>query len=270
MVEGHSIGQHSVGEHGVGQHSVTAGRPKALVIEDAPDICFLLCETLRQGGFDASGATTAAEGLELASQLQPDLVTLDLTLPDLDGIEVCRRLRAISNAYLIILTARAEETDRLIGLEVGADDYMLKPFSPRELRARVGAMFRRPRLADPGPFAPGAEAAAGADPDADQLCRGDLVLDRESRQVTLAGRAVPLTRTEFDLLAAFMSKPRRVWERDTLARLVWHTDWPGGDHVIDVHVANLRRKLGDDAHEGRWIHTVRGVGYRFGGPGGSG
>jgi DNA-binding response OmpR family regulator len=251
-------------------YSATGGRrPKALVIEDAPDICFLLCETLRQSGFDTSGAKSGAEGLEVAAQLQPDLVTLDLTLPDLDGIEVCRRLRAISNAYLIILTARAEETDRLIGLEVGADDYMLKPFSPRELRARVVAMFRRPRLADPGPFAPGAEAAGAADPDADQLCRGDLVLDRESRQVTLAGRAIPLTRTEFDLLAAFMSKPRRVWERDTLARLVWHTDWPGGDHVIDVHVANLRRKLGDNTHEGRWIHTVRGVGYRFGGPGGS-
>jgi DNA-binding response OmpR family regulator len=246
------------------------GRPKALVIEDAPDICFLLCETLRQGGFDAFGAATGAEGLDVVSRLQPDLVTLDLTLPDLDGIEVCRRLRAMSNAYLIILTARAEETDRLIGLEVGADDYMLKPFSPRELRARIVAMFRRPRLADPGPSAPGAEAPAGPDTDADQLRRGDLVLDRESRQVTLAGRAVPLTRTEFDLLAAFMSKPRRVWERDTLARLVWHTDWPGGDHVIDVHVANLRRKLGDNAHEGRWIHTVRGVGYRFGGPGGSG
>jgi DNA-binding response OmpR family regulator len=245
-------------------------RRSALVIEDAPDICLLVCDTLRQAGFEATGAWTGARGLELAKQLSPDLVTLDLTLPDIDGIEVCRQLRAISNAYVIVLSARDEETDRLIGLEVGADDYMLKPFSPRELRARIGAMFRRPRLADPGPFAPGAEAAAGADPDADQLCRGDLVLDRESRQVTLAGRAIPLTRTEFDLLAAFMSKPRRVWERDTLARLVWHTDWPGGDHVIDVHVANLRRKLGDDAHEGRWIHTVRGVGYRFGGPGGSG
>jgi DNA-binding response OmpR family regulator len=246
-------------------------RRRALVIEDAPDICFLLCETLRQGGFDASGATTGAQGLQLASRLQPDLVTLDLSLPDLDGIEVCRRLRAVSNAYLIILTARGEETDRLVGLEVGADDYMLKPFSPRELRARVGAMFRRPRLDDPGPFtgdpaAPGGPAVGGArDPDATELRCGDLVVDRESRQVTLAGEPVALTRTEFDLLAAFMSRPRRVWERDTLARIVWHTDWPGGDHVIDVHVANLRRKLGDTAHEGRWIHTVRGVGYRFGG-----
>jgi DNA-binding response OmpR family regulator len=275
-----SAGQRSAGQYGAGQRGIQreldqrradqhrVERHKALVIEDAPDICFLLCETLRQGGFDATGAATGAEGLELAAQLQPDLVTLDLTLPDLDGIEVCRRLRAVSNAYLIILTARGDEPDRLIGLEVGADDYMLKPFSPRELRARVGAMFRRPRLNDPGPFVPGAGSTGAPDPDADELRSGDLVMDLESRQVTLAGQAVPLTRTEFDLLAAFMGRPRRVWERDTLARMVWHTDWPGGDHVIDVHVANLRRKLGDSAHEGRWIHTVRGVGYRFGGSAG--
>jgi DNA-binding response OmpR family regulator len=286
-MEGRGAGRRGVGQYGAGQragqreldqrrasqHRVE--RHKALVIEDAPDICFLLCETLRQGGFDATGAATGAEGLELAEQLQPDLVTLDLTLPDLDGIEVCRRLRSVSNAYLIILTARGEEPDRLIGLEVGADDYMLKPFSPRELRARVGAMFRRPRLSDPGTFAPGsgpagsassrAASQGGSDADSEELRSGELVMDLESRQVTLAGAAVALTRTEFDLLAAFMTRPRRVWERDTLARMVWHTDWPGGDHVIDVHVANLRRKLGDSAHEGRWIHTVRGVGYRFGG-----
>lgn len=232
-------------------------RPLALVIEDAPDICFLLCETLRQSGFEASGAATGAQGLHLASRLRPDLITLDLTLPDLAGIEVCERLRAVTNAYLIVLTARGEETDRLVGLEAGADDSMLKPVSPRELRARVGAMFRRPRLADPG--------APAGDPDAAELRCGDLVVDRESRRVTLSGEPVALTRTEFDLLAAFMSRPRRVWERDTLARTVWRTDWCVEDHVIDVHVGNLRRKLGDSAHEGRWVRTVRGVGYRFGG-----
>jgi len=226
----------------------------ALVIEDAPDICLLLCDTLRQAGFDASGAGTGTQGLEQAHRLQPDLVTLDLTLPDIDGIEVCRRLRTSTNAYIIMLTARAEETDRLIGLEVGADDYMIKPFSPRELRARVGAMFRRPRLADPGE--PDGAAAV--------LQIGDLMVDQESREVTLAGEPVALTRTEFDLLVAFMSRPRRVWERETLARHVWRTDWPGDDHVIDVHVANLRHKLGDSAIDGHWVHTVRGVGYRFG------
>jgi DNA-binding response OmpR family regulator len=230
-------------------------RHKALVIEDAPDISLLLCDTLRQAGFDATAAGTGAQGLELAGRLQPDLVTLDLTLPDIDGIEVCRKLRSMTNAYVIMLTARIEETDRLIGLEVGADDFMIKPFSPRELRARVGAMFRRPRLADPG----------AADGQPEVLRFGGLVVDRERHTVTLAGAPVALTRTEFELLVAFMSRPRRVWERETLARHVWQTDWPGDDHVIDVHVANLRHKLGDTPRQGNWVQTVRGVGYRFGG-----
>ncbi|WP_194923036.1 response regulator transcription factor [Catenulispora pinisilvae] len=231
------------------------GRRCALVIEDAADICLLLCDTLRRAGFDATGAATGARGLELARELSPDLVTLDLTLPDIDGIEVCRQLRAITNAYVIVLTARHGEADRLVGLEVGADDYMVKPFSPRELRARVGAMFRRPRLADPGAGSLGAPV----------LRFGGLEVDRESREVTLDGAPVALTRTEFDLLAALMSRPHRVWERDTLACQVQHTDWPGDDHVIDVHIANLRHKLGDTGQRGRWVHTVRGVGYRFGG-----
>jgi DNA-binding response OmpR family regulator len=230
-------------------------RRVALVIEDAADICLLVCDTLRQAGFEATGAGTGARGLELAKQLSPDLVTLDLTLPDIDGIEVCRQLRAITNAYVIVLSARDEETDRLIGLEVGADDYMVKPFSPRELRARVGAMFRRPRLEDPG-----------VEPEAASVLRfGELRVDRESREVTLDGSSVALTRTEFDLLVALMSSPHRVWERDTLARRVQHTDWPGDDHVIDVHMANLRHKLGDTGRLSRWVTTVRGVGYRFGG-----
>lgn len=236
----------------------TAAEPRrraAVVIEDAPDICLLVCDTLRQAGFEPTGAGTGARGLELAKLLSPDLVTLDLTLPDIDGIEVCRQLRAISNAYVIVLSARDEETDRLIGLEVGADDYMVKPFSPRELRARVGAMFRRPRLEDPGVEPPLGAAV---------LRIGDLQVDRESREVTLGGSIVALTRTEFDLLAALMSRPHRVWERDTLSRVVQHTDWPGDDHVIDVHVANLRHKLGDTGRNSRWVQTVRGVGYRFG------
>jgi DNA-binding response OmpR family regulator len=233
-----------------------AKRRRALVIEDAADISVLVCDTLRQAGFDTSAAATGAQGLRMAARLQPDLVTLDLTLPDIDGIEVCRELRSMTNAYVIMLTARNEETDRLVGLEIGADDYMIKPFSPRELRARVAAMFRRPRLADPGE----------AHVEAPVLRFGDLIVDRESREVTLEGRPVSLTRTEFELLVAFMTRPRRVWERETLARQVWQTDWPGDDHVIDVHVANLRRKLGDTAQQSQWVHTVRGVGYRFGGP----
>ena len=238
----------------------TAGEQrKALVVEDAADICLLLRETLRQAGFEAVGAATGAQGLRLAGALQPDLVTLDLALPDMDGVEVCRRLRSTTNAYIIMLTARAEETDRLVGLEMGADDYMVKPFSPRELRARVGAMFRRPRLADPEADGDLGQAAPAP------LRFGELTVDREGHEVTLAGRPVALTRTEFELLVTFATRPRRVWDRDALARRVWRTDWPGDDHVIDVHVANLRRKLGDDAKAGRWVQTVRGVGYRFGG-----
>lgn len=232
-------------------------RYKALIVEDAADIRVLLSETLRQAGFETSGAGTGAQGLKMAGDLQPDLVTLDLILPDMDGVEVCRQLRSVTNASIIMLTARSDETDRLVGLETGADDYMVKPFSPRELRARAAAMFRRPRLADPRDV----QAPAPA------LRFGDLVVDPEGREVTLGGVPVALTRTEFDLMVAFMSRPRRVWDRETLARDVWHTDWPGDEHVIDVHVANLRRKLGDDPRSARWVQTVRGVGYRFGGSG---
>ncbi|MEY9888997.1 DNA-binding response OmpR family regulator [Catenulispora sp. MAP12-49] len=228
-------------------------RDKALVIEDAADIRLLLRETLVHAGFEVAEAGTGTQGLDLASALHPDLVTLDLILPDIDGIEVCRRLRTMSNAYLIMLTARTEEADRLIGLEVGADDYMVKPFSPRELRARVTAMLRRPRMDDPG---------AAAEPSV--LRSHDLVVDRDMREVTLAGNPVRLTRTEFDLLVTFMSQPRRVWERETLARQVWRTEWAVNDHVIDVHVANLRHKLGQSADDGGLVRTVRGVGYRFG------
>jgi DNA-binding response OmpR family regulator len=228
-------------------------RDKALVIEDAPDVRLLLRETLAQAGFEVAEAGTGTQGLDLAAKLHPDLVTLDLILPDIDGIEVCRRLRSVSNAYLIMLTARTEEADRLIGLEVGADDYMLKPFSPRELRARVTAMLRRPRLDDPG-----------APPAPSVLRSADLVVDRDLREVTRGGTPVPLTRTEFDLLVTFMSQPRRVWERETLARQVWHTEWAVNDHVIDVHVANLRHKLGESADGAGLVRTVRGVGYRFG------
>ena len=231
-------------------------RRRALVIEDAADIRLLLCETLRQAGFEATGAGTGGQGLQLAERLQPDLVTLDLTLPDIDGIEVCRQLRSRTSAYLIMLTGRDEETDRLTGLEVGADDYMIKPFSPRELRARVGAMFRRPRLPDPD-----------EPQELPTLRSGDLAVDQERREATLAGTPLRLTRTEFDILATIMSRPGRVWERETLARLVWHTDWPGDAHVLDVHIANLRRKLGDRAKGGgRWVRTVRGIGYSFEGP----
>ncbi|HEU5353242.1 MAG TPA: response regulator transcription factor [Actinocrinis sp.] len=261
------VGRHAVdssGERGSGaDRSAPAPAPpapglqKALVVEDAPDVAQLICETLRQSGFESSVVDMGAQALKVAQSLQPDLITLDLTLPDMDGIEVCRRLRTMTNAYIVMLSARTEEMDRLVGLEVGADDYMVKPFSPRELRSRVGALFRRPRLADP---------TRAAEEGAHRVLRsGDLVVDQETRLVTLAGASVELTRIEFDLLELFITRPRRVWDRDTLVQQVWGTEWMDA-HVIDVHVANLRRKLGDDAREARWIVTVRGVGYRFGGP----
>lgn len=226
---------------------------RALVIEDAADVRLLLRELLRKSGFEVWEAATGKQGLARVDEVRPDLITLDLTLPDLDGIEVCRRLRGITDAYVIVLTARLEETDRLVGLEVGADDYVTKPFSVREFRARVAAMFRRPRTAS-------SENDNGPRP----LTFGELVVDEESREVYLAGEPVELTKIEFDLLAILASNPRRVWERETLTRRIWRTDWPGNDHVIDVHIANLRRKLGEDARSGRWIRTVHGVGYRFG------
>jgi DNA-binding response OmpR family regulator len=229
---------------------------RALVIEDAADVRLLLREVLRKSGFDVWEAANGKTALSKAEEVRPDLITLDLTLPDIDGIEVCRRLRGMTDAYVIMLTARLEETDRLVGLEVGADDYITKPFSPREFRARVAAMFRRPRAA-PEP---------GGAPDPTKVRTfGDLMVDAESREVQLAGRSVDLTRIEFDLLSVLVSNPNRVWERETLTRRVWRTDWMGDDHVIDVHIANLRRKLGDTARDARWIRTVHGVGYKFGG-----
>jgi DNA-binding response OmpR family regulator len=230
-----------------------ADRLRALVIEDAADMRQLLSDILRKAAFEVTEAATGAQGLDMAASVRPDLVTLDLTLPDMDGIEVCRRLRAVTTAYVIVLTGRMEETDRLIGLEVGADDYMTKPFSPRELQARVAAMFRRPRTAlEPGQDKP------------PTITHGELTVDEESREVHLAGKPVELTRIEFDLLVTLVSNPRRVWERQTLAQRIWQTEWLGSEHVIDVHIANLRRKLGDDARSSRWVRTVRGVGYRLG------
>jgi len=233
---------------------VTESR-SAVVVEDDPDIRQLLVTVLEQAGFTVSETASGAAGIAKAREMQPDLVTLDLSLPDIDGIEVCRELRAFTDAYVVIITARGEEVDRLIGLEVGADDYLTKPFSPRELRARVAAMFRRPRAKKANPAAEGAEAA---------MRFGELEVDTESREVHVAGEPLELTKLEFDLLATLLSNPRRVWPRDVLLEQVWQTDWLGDGHVVDVHMANLRRKLGDSAQNGRYIRTVRGVGYRLG------
>jgi DNA-binding response OmpR family regulator len=226
----------------------------AVIIDDDADIRALIAELLRQSGFEVTEAANGADGLAAVRKVEPDVVTLDLNLPDLDGIEVCRRIREITDAYVVMLTGRPDEIDRLMGLEIGADDYLTKPFSPRELRARIAAMLRRPRS--------GSAAAPGAP--AESVRHGGLEVDIEGRLAMLDGVELDLTRTEFDLLATLLSGPRRVWPRETLLRTVWGTDWVSDGHLVEVHMANLRRKLGDDPRSGRYIRTVRGVGYRLG------
>ena len=232
----------------------------ALVIEDDPDIQGLIEDTLVSQGFEVRTASDGREGVDLAREVAPDLITLDLGLPGLDGIEVCRRVREFSDAYIVMVTARADEIERLIGLETGADDFIPKPFSPRELKARVNAMFRRPRT---GAAASAGRAAPEPGHDHEKLRHGELDVDVDGRVATLGGLELDLTRTEFDLLTELMRSPARVWSRDALLRSVWGIDWAGDTHLVEVHVGNLRKKLGDGPGGQKMIRTVRGVGYRM-------
>ena len=251
----------------------------AVVIEDDEDIRLLITTVLEQRGLQVRSASSGRAGLALVEEHQPDLVTLDLGLPDIEGFEVCRRLRTISDAYVVMVSASADEVDQLLSLEIGADDYITKPFSPRDLKARVGAMLRRPRqLARPAAVLEGGcrggertraervptgrsrrSAAAGPASAPDVATTRRMTVDLEGREVVLDGVELALTRIEFDLLAAFATHPRRVWTREALLRSVWQTEWAQDTHLVEVHVGNLRRKLGEDP----WIRTVRGVGYRF-------
>jgi two-component system, OmpR family, alkaline phosphatase synthesis response regulator PhoP len=226
-----------------------------LVVDDEQRLRNLVRGYLEHEGFTVLTAADGLTALDLARQHAPDIVVLDLMLPGLDGLEVCRRLRTFSDAYVIMLTAKAEEIDRIVGLEVGADDYLTKPFSPRELIARVRAMLRRPR-----------HAGDLALPDVPPPQRfGDLLIDHGRHEVTLSGAEVPLTTLEYALLTALAAHPGRVFTRGQLLERVWDTDYFGDDHVVDVHIANLRKKLGDDPAAPRYIETVRGAGYRFAG-----
>jgi DNA-binding response OmpR family regulator len=194
--------------------------------------------------------------LEAARADPPDVVVLDVMLPGLDGIEVCRRLRTFSDAYVLMLTARGEEIDRIMGLTVGADDYVVKPFSPRELVARVKALLRRPRAV---------EGLQAGDPAADGAGRvpDGLEVDEARRSVRVDGSPVELTALEFNLLAVLAREPGVVRTRATLLEQVWGVEYAGDDHLLDVHIANLRRKLGDESAAPRFVETVRGVGYRL-------
>ncbi|WP_341928052.1 response regulator transcription factor [Nocardioides psychrotolerans] len=229
---------------------------RAVVVEDDEDIRSLIEFTLTSQGFDVRSVETGLDGLEAISTFDPDLVTLDLGLPGIDGIETCRRIRETNDVYIVMITARDEEIDRLIGLETGADDFISKPFSPRELQARVNAMFRRPRRST----APVEEHTPLAAPHNEILDHGPLKVDVDGRRAFRGDEELALTRTEFDLLTELMRTPARVWTREALLRSVWGTDWATDTHLVEVHVGNLRRKLGD---AGRLVRTVRGVGYRM-------
>jgi two-component system, OmpR family, response regulator len=235
----------------------------ALVIEDDADIRALVAAVLAGSGFDVHQSGTGRDVEVLLEKHQPDLITLDLGLPDVDGVEVCRRIRESSDAYIIMLTARTEEGDRLIGLHVGADDYMTKPFSTRELQARVTALFRRPRH----PSGPGVthnnqvQKAAAPSPNLD--LGGGLVIEQDRREVKVNGVAVPLTRTEFDLLVLFAQRSGQVWDRPSIVREMWQSDFQGSKNLVDAHVGNLRRKLDVASPGSVWIHTVRGIGFRL-------
>ena len=216
-------------------------------MEDTPEFVAVCRGMLEGEGFTVTVATDGERGVELARAERPEVVLLDVTLPGIDGFEVCRRIREFTDAYVIMVTARDEEIDRIVGLTVGADDYVTKPFSARELSLRIAAMRRRPR----GP----------AEPEVRDF--GSLVVDPVAREVTLDGETLVLTKIEFDLLDLLSGSPRRTFTREQLLREVWGGDWYGDDHVIDVHLGNLRKKLGESASEPRHLRTMRGVGYRF-------
>jgi DNA-binding response OmpR family regulator len=215
---------------------------RILLVEDEDAIAEPLAVGLRREGYDVERAATAAAAVDAAPA---DLVLLDLRLPDGDGLDVCRRLRERSAVPIIVVTARGEEADRVVGLELGADDYVVKPFGLRELIARIRAVTRRT----------GARAVVSGE----RLRVDGLEVDRRARRATLDGAALELTPKEFDLLAALASDPGAAISRRRLLEEVWETTWYGSAKTIDVHVAALRRKLGDAG----WIETVRGVGFRL-------
>ncbi|MFC8682793.1 response regulator transcription factor [Microbacterium ureisolvens] len=239
----------------------------AVVIEDEADIRSLLSTVLAQAGFDVHGAANGADGVELVREHRPLVTTLDVNMPGMDGFETAKRIRAISSTYIVMLSARTEEIDALQGLEAGADDYVAKPFRPRELRARIDAMLRRPRHVAP---AEAAEPAAGAASGGVWLEHHGLRLNAQTHLVTVDDEDVELTRSEFDILADLLVAGRRVRAKSDLALMLRGDQYAVSDFVsdsdaraIEVHMANLRRKLGESPSQPRWIETVRGVGYRL-------
>src|ERR687892_2342404 len=224
-------------------------RRRVLLIEDEESISAPLAEALEREGWDTDVSATGEGGLEAAAAEKPDLVLLDLMLPDMDGRDVCRALRSDSDVPIIMLTARGLETDRVVGLELGADDYVVKPFSVAELIARMRAVLRR--------------SVSSGERSADEIVVGDVKLDPRTWSVTKGGTGVEITRREFELLRRLMENAGTVLTREQLMEEVWDPNWFGPTKTLDVHVSTLRRKLGDDPATPLYIHTVRGVGFRF-------
>jgi DNA-binding response OmpR family regulator len=218
------------------------GPVRVLVVDDEPFIVEMLTMGLTYEGFEVSVARTGFEALDQARSVRPDLVVLDIMLPGIDGIEVCKRLRAQGDLGILMLTAKGELEDRIEGLDSGADDYLVKPFSFKEFMARVRAILRRNGI------------------NLQQVLRGgDVVMDKQSRKVTRAGHVIELTPREFDMLELFLTHPRQVFPREVILNRVWGYDYMGDTNVIDVHIRHLREKLGDE--ERNLIRSVRGVGY---------
>ena len=225
-----------------------------LLVEDERSIVEPLAAALEREGFRTEIAGTVADALAKAAEVDPDLVLLDLMLPDGSGYDVTRELRSRSSVPIVMLTARGDEADRVVGLELGADDYVVKPFSAREVAARIRAVLRR------------AEATpAAAQPNDEAIVVGDVRLDPARRIVTRAGAEIDLARKEFELLQYLMENAGRVVTRDRLLEEVWDMNWFGSTKTLDVHVSAVRKKLGDDPAAPRYVHTVRGVGFRFAG-----
>ncbi len=222
---------------------------RILFVEDEAAIFEPFSKALRRNGFEPVIARTAAEALDSAGRTEPDLVLLDLNLPDGDGSDVCRTLRQSSDVPIVMLTARGTEMDRVLGLELGADDYVVKPFSSRELISRIRAVLRRAR----------SDSQAPAEP----IVVGSLRIDPGARSVTLSGEPVKLARREFDLLAELARNAGQVVTREDLMARVWDVNWFGSTKTLDVHIRTLRRKLGDDSANPHFIETLRGVGFRL-------
>lgn len=223
---------------------------KILIVDDEKSIRNLVRSYLEAESFTVLEGEDGEQAVRLVRDQSPDLVVLDVGMPVLDGIEALREIRTFSSVYVVMLTARAEEVDKIIGLSVGADDYLTKPFSPRELVARIKAVLRRQR------------DSVLPDDDA-QMSFAELTIDPARREVFVADEPVELTTLEFDLLAALAAQPGRVFSRRQLIEAIWGWDYFGDERVVDVHVRKLRKALGDDANEPRIVGTVRGVGYKF-------